>query len=252
LTITTAWKGCQSGKQNLNNREIRAGAGLHRIGSCGDGRPRLSLRHRRSRLDVLCKLWLPEKVELHLTNNRGRLFLRDHNLLPSLVMDYLWTPWRYAYVTTAGQNEGKPDGSPQGCIFCELPKLADEDTKIVHRGQHCFVILNSFPYTSGHVMVVPFAHLDELQKLPEAAAQEMMALSQKMERVLRQVYTPDGINLGMNIGRAAGAGIAGHVHMHVLPRWAGDTNFMTVTGESRVLPEALEETYERIRGVLGP
>ena len=159
------------------------------------------------------------------------------------VMDYLWTPWRYAYITTAGKN----DGEPEGCIFCELPKLDDEAAKIVHRGQHCYIILNSFPYTSGHVMVVPFAHLDELQKLPEAAAKEMMALSQTMEHVLRQVYTPDGINLGMNIGRAAGAGVAGHVHMHVLPRWVGDTNFMTVTGESRVLPEALEETWRRLR-----
>jgi len=98
--------------------------------------------------------------------------------------------------------------------------------QIVHRARHCYVILNSFPYTSGHVMIVPFAHLDELSKLPEAAAQEMMALSQKMEHVLRQVYSPDGINLGMNIGRAAGAGVAGHVHMHFLPRWVGDTNFM--------------------------
>jgi ATP adenylyltransferase len=165
---------------------------------------------------------------------------------PPLVMDYLWTPWRYAYITAAGKNDGKPEG----CVFCELPKLPDEDAKIVHRGEHCYVILNSFPYTSGHVMVVPFAHLDELQKLPEAAAREMMALAQKMEGLLRRVYTPDGINLGMNIGRAAGAGIAGHVHMHVLPRWVGDTNFMTVTGESRVLPEALEETYRRIRGAL--
>ena len=165
-------------------------------------------------------------------------------------MDYLWTPWRYAYITTAVKKEGSSEGKPEGCIFCELPKLIDEEAKIVHRGQHCYVILNSFPYTSGHVMVVPFAHLDELQKLPEATAQEMMALSQKMEGVLRQVYSPDGINLGMNIGRAAGAGIAGHVHMHVLPRWVGDTNFMTVTGESRVLPEALDETYARIRGAL--
>ena len=100
-------------------------------------------------------------------------------------------------------------------------------------------------------MVVPFAHLDELQKLPEAAAIEMMALSQKMEGVLRRVYSPDGVNLGMNIGRAAGAGVVGHVHMHVLPRWVGDTNFMTVTGESRVLPEALEETYKKLLGAFG-
>jgi ATP adenylyltransferase len=160
-------------------------------------------------------------------------------------MDYLWTPWRYAYITTASKNEGK-----DGCIFCELPKLADEEAKIVYRGQHCYIILNSFPYTSGHVMVVPFAHLDELQKLPEAAAHEMMALTQKMERVLRQIYSPDGINLGMNIGRAAGAGVVGHVHMHVLPRWVGDTNFMTVVGESRVLPEALDVTYERVKRAL--
>jgi ATP adenylyltransferase len=97
---------------------------------------------------------------------------------------------------------------------------------------------------------VPFAHLDELQKLPEAAANEMMALSQKMEGVLRNVYSPDGVNLGMNIGRAAGAGVAGHVHMHVLPRWVGDTNFMTVTGESRVLPEALEETWKKVSRAL--
>ncbi len=163
-------------------------------------------------------------------------------------MDYLWTPWRYAYITTAAKN----DGSAEQCIFCELAKLPDEDAKIVFRGQHCFVILNSFPYTSGHVMVVPFVHLDELQKLPEAAAGEMMALCQRMEGVLRLVYTPDGINFGMNIGRAAGAGVAGHVHMHVVPRWVGDTNFMTVTAESRVLPEALEETYRRIKGALTP
>jgi ATP adenylyltransferase len=157
-------------------------------------------------------------------------------------MDYLWTPWRYAYITGAAKHDGK---SGQ-CIFCELPKLPDEEAKIVHRGGRCFVILNSFPYTSGHVMVVPFAHLDELQKLPEETASEMMGLCQTMEGVLRAVYSPDGINLGMNVGRAAGAGVAGHVHMHVLPRWVGDTNFMTVTGESRVLPESLEETYRRI------
>ena len=160
-------------------------------------------------------------------------------------MDYLWTPWRYAYIT----NAGKPETS-NNCIFCDLPKLPDAEAKIVHRAKHCYIILNSFPYTSGHVMVVPFAHLDELQKLPEVAANEMMALSQKIEGALRQVYSPDGINVGMNIGRAAGAGVAGHVHMHVLPRWVGDTNFMTVTGESRVLPEALEETYDRIKRAL--
>ena len=161
-------------------------------------------------------------------------------------MDYLWTPWRYAYITTAARNDGKTSG----CIFCELPELPDADSKIVYRGAHCFIILNSFPYTSGHVMVVPFAHLDELQKLPEPAAQEMMGLAQRMERILRQVYSPDGINLGMNVGRAAGAGVAGHIHMHVLPRWFGDTNFMTTVGEARVLPEALDETWKKLKEAL--
>jgi len=163
-------------------------------------------------------------------------------------MDYLWTPWRYAYITTAA----KLDGDGDGCIFCNLPKLEDAAARIVYRGSACYVVLNTFPYTSGHVMVVPFAHLDELRKLPEAAANEMMALSQKMEGVLRELYSPDGINLGMNIGRAAGAGVAGHIHMHVLPRWVGDTNFMTTVGESRILPETLDVTYRRIRAAINP
>jgi ATP adenylyltransferase len=159
-------------------------------------------------------------------------------------MDYLWTPWRYAYIANPR------DESDSQCIFCELPKLPDLEAKIIARGKHCFVILNSFPYTSGHVMVVPFEHSDELQKLPEPAANEMMSLLQKMEGVLRQVYSPDGINLGMNVGRAAGAGVAGHLHMHILPRWFGDTNFMTVSGETRVLPEALDETYRKLKSQL--
>lgn len=162
-------------------------------------------------------------------------------------MDYIWTPWRYAYVTTAAKNEEAGQ-----CVFCELLKLPDKEANIVHRAKHCFIILNNFPYTSGHVMVVPFAHLDELTKLPAEAAEEMMALSQKMEGVLRKLYSPDGINLGMNIGRAAGAGVAGHIHMHVLPRWVGDSSFMTVTGETRVLPESLDVTYQRIKGALEP
>jgi ATP adenylyltransferase len=158
-------------------------------------------------------------------------------------MDHLWTPWRYAYITAAG--------AASGCIFCDLPKLGnDEQARIVHRGQYCFVVLNTFPYTSGHVMVVPFAHLDELQKLPTEAANEMIALSQRMETVLRRLYKPDGINLGMNIGKAAGAGVAGHIHMHVLPRWIADANFMSTVGETRVLPETLEMTYQRIKAAI--
>lgn len=157
-------------------------------------------------------------------------------------MDHLWTPWRYAFVTGADLISG--------CIFCDAAKQSDQQARIVHRGTHCFVILNTYPYTNGHVMIVPYAHLDELQKLPTQAAHEMIALTQKMETVLRKLYVPDGINLGMNIGKAAGAGVAGHIHMHVLPRWVADANFISVIGETRVLPESLETTWERIRGAM--
>jgi ATP adenylyltransferase len=158
-------------------------------------------------------------------------------------MDYLWTPWRYAYV--AGINK------TSGCVFCDLLQSGDDaKARIVYRGRHCFVILNTYPYTAGHVMILPYAHLDELQKLPGEAAHEMMELAQRMERVLRQLYAPDGINLGMNIGQAAGAGVAGHIHMHALPRWLADANFVSVIGETRILPESLETTYERIKGAM--
>jgi len=154
-------------------------------------------------------------------------------------MDYLWTPWRYTYV--AGVDH------VTGCVFCDAPKLSDEQAQILHRGRHNFIIINAYPYTSGHVMVVPYAHLDQLQNLPREAAEEMMLLAQRMESVLREVYHPDGVNLGMNIGKAAGAGVAGHIHMHVLPRWIADANFMTVVGETRVLPETLETTWKNLR-----
>lgn len=157
-------------------------------------------------------------------------------------MDYLWTPWRYAYVSGAS--------APAGCIFCDVPKQSDEQSRIVYRAKHCYIILNTFPYTNGHVMIVPYAHLDELKKLPAESAQEMMALSQRMEGVLWTLYKPDGINLGMNIGKAAGAGVAAHIHMHVLPRWIADANFLSVVAETRVLPEALEVTWKRIREAL--
>jgi ATP adenylyltransferase len=160
-------------------------------------------------------------------------------------MDYLWTPWRYAYIT-----EAKAD--PR-CVFCDKQKEKDDRTSwLVYRGKHCYVCLNAFPYTSGHVMVIPYEHLDELQKLPEAAAQEMMALCQRTETALHHLYRPDGINLGMNLGAAAGAGVAGHIHMHVLPRWVADANFMTVVGETRILPETLETTWQRMRQEFGP
>jgi ATP adenylyltransferase len=158
-------------------------------------------------------------------------------------MDYLWTPWRYAYVTGAEKTTG--------CIFCDAPKAGDDEkARIVYRGEHCYIILNTFPYTPGHVMIVPYAHLDELHKLPAQAAHELVELSQKMEAVLRDQYRPDGVNLGINIGKAAGAGVAGHIHMHVLPRWVADSNFISVVGETRVLPEALDVTWKKLKTAL--
>jgi len=155
-------------------------------------------------------------------------------------MDYLWTPWRYSYISTVDQTDG--------CVFCNLLGAGDDEKAlIVHRGQHNFIVLNAFPYTSGHVMVVPFEHVDRLNLLSEPAAAEMMALSRRLEAVLTDLYRPNGINLGMNIGKAAGAGVAGHIHMHVLPRWIADASFITVVAETRVLPESLEETYRRLK-----
>jgi ATP adenylyltransferase len=161
-----------------------------------------------------------------------------------LPMDYLWTPWRYAYVSTADKVEG--------CLFCHT-RAANNDRKamILHRGEFCLVMLNAFPYSSGHVLIAPYAHVDQLDKLEPAACAEMMILMQRMESVFRQVYQPDGINFGMNLGRAAGAGIAGHIHMHGLPRWFGDTSFITSVAETRVVPEALETTWEKLRAGLG-
>jgi ATP adenylyltransferase len=161
-------------------------------------------------------------------------------------MDHLFTPWRYAYVTSADRVTT--------CIFCECAAPAagaeaedDAQSLVLHRGPYCYVIVNRYPYTSGHVMIVPYQHVDQLALLNSEAAAEMMAMAQRLETVLRRLYRPDGINLGMNIGKAAGAGVAGHIHMHVLPRWFADANFMSVVGETRVLPESLEETARRIR-----
>jgi ATP adenylyltransferase len=155
-------------------------------------------------------------------------------------MDYLFSPWRYAYVSQAHKASG--------CLFCELPQTGDDEKAlIVHRDKYCYVVVNSYPYTSGHVMVVPFQHTDQLLRLSPAGAQEMMELTRRLEGILRDIYHPEGLNLGMNLGKAAGAGVADHLHMHVLPRWTADANFISVIGETRVLPEDLTTTYKRIR-----
>jgi ATP adenylyltransferase len=160
-------------------------------------------------------------------------------------MDYLWTPWRYQYMAqvTAGKQ---PD-----CFFCDAVALnKDDETLIVYRGAKVFVILNRYPYTSGHIMIVPYAHVAELNLCDAATLNEMMTLAQRMEKVFQQNYKPDGMNLGMNLGRAAGAGVVGHLHLHALPRWFGDSNFMTVTAETRVHPEDLQVTYTRLKSAL--
>jgi ATP adenylyltransferase len=159
-------------------------------------------------------------------------------------VDYLWTPWRYQYITNSDK--------PCECVFCAAARCTDDhETFIVHRGAANFIILNRFPYTSGHVMVVPNQHVATLEELSEEALLEMFRLARDCERLLRAVYHPEGLNLGMNIGKSAGAGIAGHLHLHVLPRWTGDTNFMTVVSETRVLPEDLEVTWQRLRAAWG-
>jgi ATP adenylyltransferase len=154
-------------------------------------------------------------------------------------MDYLWSPWRYQYVTTAEQAAD--------CIFCVLPaEHRDRENYIVYRGRFNFVILNRFPYTSGHLMVVPYEHAPSLEAVAEDTLLEMILLARQAETHLRANYQPDGLNIGINVGKAAGAGVAGHIHMHVLPRWVADANFMTTVGETRVLPEDLAMTYEKL------
>jgi ATP adenylyltransferase len=186
-------------------------------------------------------------------------------------MERLWTPWRYEYVSRA--CESPAPGVPEAlnawvnsttevtdCVFCNMIRAVDyavangmpqpDAEKAVHllvRTDHCFLCLNAFPYGTGHILIVPYRHVPSLAELPSGEAADIMTLAQRVERVLREVYRPDGLNFGMNVGEAGGAGIAGHLHMHALPRWIGDTNFMTVTANTRVLPEALDTTWERLR-----
>ncbi|HEY8996269.1 MAG TPA: HIT domain-containing protein [Edaphobacter sp.] len=184
-------------------------------------------------------------------------------------MDHLWTPWRYAYITRKDPKArtgvppelaGWPASEDKHCVFCNLlgatdyaiqqgmlAEQAEKASHLVCRGTHCFVCLNAFPYATGHAMVLPYQHTDSLAFISPAAAHEMMDLARKLEGALRSIYRPDGINLGMNLGEAAGAGVANHIHLHVLPRWNGDTNFMTTIAETRVLPETLDITWNRLR-----
>lgn len=161
-------------------------------------------------------------------------------------MDVLWSPWRYDYIKS---GEVQPHPAESSCVFCSILSnpVSDEQKFIVHRAGFNFVILNIYPYTSGHLMIVPYAHLADLDQAEKQSTDELMDLTKKCQSVLRELYQPNGINLGMNLGKAAGAGVAEHYHLHILPRWIGDANFMTAIGQTRTLPEDLETTYKRVK-----
>lgn len=155
----------------------------------------------------------------------------------------IWAPWRLAYVKDASKD------NEEECIFCAKPAAdADEENLIVHRGERSFVILNLFPYTNGHLMVAPYEHTARIQDLPAETVAEMMSLSQRAMNRLEAIYDPHGYNVGFNQGRVAGAGVEHHIHMHVVPRWGGDTNFMPVIADTKVMPQTLEQSYEALKG----
>jgi ATP adenylyltransferase len=155
----------------------------------------------------------------------------------------IWAPWRLAYVKDASKD------IEEECVFCAKPAAGDDEASlIVHRGERCFVILNLYPYTNGHLMVAPFEHLGRLQDLPGETLTEMMALAQQAMDGLERAYDPQGYNVGFNQGRVAGAGVEHHIHLHVVPRWGGDTNFMPVIADTKVMPQTLEESYAALRG----
>ncbi len=154
-------------------------------------------------------------------------------------MDHLWSPWRYRYIQSAKTTDE--------CIFCAKSAANhDSENLIVHRAEFNFVILNLYPYTTGHLMIAPYDHVATLQAASPAGLQEMMALARDAESHLGAIYRPEGFNIGMNIGECAGAGVAGHIHLHVLPRWKGDANFMSTIGETRVMPEDLQVTWKKL------
>jgi ATP adenylyltransferase len=158
----------------------------------------------------------------------------------------IWAPWRLAYVKDAAKDE------ETGCIFCIEPEDGDDEANlIVHRGERCFVMLNKFPYTNGHLMVAPYEHVAELQRLDEETMAEIMSLAQQGMHALETSYAPHGYNVGFNQGRVAGAGVEHHIHMHVVPRWGGDTNFMPVLGDTRVMNQTLHDSYETLKGAFG-
>jgi ATP adenylyltransferase len=153
----------------------------------------------------------------------------------------IWAPWRLRYVKNATKSDE--------CIFCTKPEQGDDRAMLIfHRSENCFAMLNLFPYTNGHLMIAPYAHIGGIQEIDSGVVAEMTALAQRGIRVLEGIYQPEGFNLGINQGRVAGAGVEGHIHLHVVPRWAGDNNFMPVVADTRVMPQSLEESYDALLG----
>jgi ATP adenylyltransferase len=160
-------------------------------------------------------------------------------------VETLWSPWRYEYIASSGSEVG--EGS--ACVFCQIGKSPerDETNFVLHRASHNFIVLNIYPYITGHLLIVPFEHLGELDAVAKDATDELMDLTKRCQSALREVYQPGGFNIGVNQGRSGGAGIVDHVHLHIMPRWAGDTNFMSTVGQTRVIPEDLSQTYNKLR-----
>jgi len=153
-------------------------------------------------------------------------------------MERIWAPWRMKYILS---------NKAEGCIFCQkVAEDDDEENLILYRGESCFLILNTFPYNCGHLMVVPDRHIGEVEKLNESESLELMRLTQLSVKTLRHILKPEGFNIGMNLGRVSGAGVEGHLHIHVVPRWNGDTNFMPLLADTKVLSESLRETYKKL------
>jgi len=158
-------------------------------------------------------------------------------------VDVLWSPWRYDYITGSGPARSS------GCVFCEIlnGSASDEEKFILKRAEFNFVILNIYPYATGHLLIVPYAHIAKLNEIDKPTSDELMDITKSSQRALGEVYQPEGFNLGMNLGKSAGAGVAEHLHMHVLPRWPGDVNFMTSVAQTRTIPENLRTTYDKLR-----
>jgi len=161
-------------------------------------------------------------------------------------LDRLWSPWRYEYI--AGGGGAEPESG--GCVFCKLRDHPEHDAAnfVLHRAPHNFVVLNIYPYISGHLLILPYEHVGELDAARKETTDELMDLTKRCQTALREVYQPTGFNVGMNLGRSGGAGIVDHLHIHILPRWVGDTNFISTVGNTRVINEDLATTYQKLRG----